>query len=139
MPVSKGRKKAKRRPPPPPSKAEVVAAHTPAMWQAPVIIALLVGGSVVAIIGAFEWIPLSLGVIVGAIAVGVGFFLALNFPTPFSSPVWYQVLMFALMGVGIIIILLNYVDLLPGGTDTKYLVLGLGGIAVGFGMTMNFH
>jgi len=42
------------------------------------------------------------------------------------SPMWVPVLMFALLGVGIIVIVLNYVSLMPGGAVSNwYLVLGL--------------
>ena len=42
------------------------------------------------------------------------------------SPMWVPVLMFALLGVGILVIVLNYVSLLPGGeVNNWYLVLGL--------------
>lgn len=55
------------------------------------------------------------------------------------SPTWYVVLMFGLMAVGLIVILLNYMNVLPGGTDTKWLIAGLVGIGAGFAMTMNFR
>jgi hypothetical protein len=55
------------------------------------------------------------------------------------SPLWYVILMFGLMGVGLVIILVNYMDVLPGGTDSKYLLAGLAGIGVGFAMTMNYR
>ncbi len=41
------------------------------------------------------------------------------------SPMWVPVLMFTLLGLGIVVILLNYVQLLPGATDNWYLLLGL--------------
>jgi hypothetical protein len=42
------------------------------------------------------------------------------------SPRWVPYLMFALLGVGIIIILLNYIAiLLPGATNNWYLLVGL--------------
>jgi cell division protein CrgA len=42
------------------------------------------------------------------------------------SPRWVPYLMFGLLGVGIIIILLNYIDLvLPGATNNWYLLVGL--------------
>ena len=47
------------------------------------------------------------------------------------SPMWVPVLMFTLLGLGIIVILLNYVQLLPGATDNWYLLLGLGFILGG--------
>jgi hypothetical protein len=55
------------------------------------------------------------------------------------SPTWYIVLMFGLMAVGILLIILNYIDLVPGGQQSMWLYLGLASIAVGFLMTMNFH
>jgi hypothetical protein len=42
------------------------------------------------------------------------------------SPMWVPVLMFTLLGLGVLVILLNYVSLLPGATDNWYLLLGLG-------------
>ena len=47
--------------------------------------------------------------------------------------------MFGLMGLGTLVILLNYMGLMPGGTNNTWLLTGLGGIAVGFGMTLNFR
>lgn len=55
------------------------------------------------------------------------------------SPTWYIALMFSLMGIGALLIILNYVGVLPGGTDTSWLLIGLVGIASGFGMTLNFR
>jgi hypothetical protein len=39
----------------------------------------------------------------------------------------------------VVVIVSNYIGVLPGGTDNKYLIAGLGAIAVGFGMTLNFR
>lgn len=55
------------------------------------------------------------------------------------SPVWYVALMFGLMAVGVLVVIANYIGLLPGGTDNKYLLIGLAGIGVGFAMTMNYR
>lgn len=55
------------------------------------------------------------------------------------SPTWYVALMFSLMAIGVVIIILNYIDLLPGGQQSLFLYLGLAGIGVGFMMTMNYH
>ena len=55
------------------------------------------------------------------------------------SPTWYVVLMFGLMVVGILLILANYANVLPGGTQNIYLVVGLAGIAIGFAMTLNYR
>ncbi len=52
---------------------------------------------------------------------------------------WYVVLMFGLMAVGIVLILTNYIGILPGGTSNTYLIVGLAMIGVGFAMTMNYR
>ena len=56
-----------------------------------------------------------------------------------ESPIWYVTLMVGLMAVGIVVILLNYVDLMPGGTDSKWLLGGLGMVGVGMAMTLNWR
>ena len=48
------------------------------------------------------------------------------------SPTWVPVLMFTLFGLGIIVILTNYLGLLPGKAKNEYLLLGLGLITGGF-------
>jgi len=48
------------------------------------------------------------------------------------SPVWVPALMFACLGIGMAVIILNYVDVLPGGTSNLYLIIGLGLITAGF-------
>ena len=55
-----------------------------------------------------------------------------------SSP-WYAAVMFGLMGLGVLLIILNYIELVPGGQASTYLYSGLGLIAIGFLMTMNYH
>ena len=47
------------------------------------------------------------------------------------SPPWVPVLMFTLLGLGGILILLNYLELLPGATSNWYLFGGLGFILAG--------
>lgn len=54
------------------------------------------------------------------------------------SPLWYQVVMFALMGIGVLVIVLNYIGIL-GETTNTLLLIGLGMIAGGFIMTLNFR
>lgn len=54
---------------------------------------------------------------------------------PKPSPRWFGVLVLSIMGVGVIMIVLNYLGLIPGtnGQATNfYLFLGLGLIAAGF-------
>lgn len=52
---------------------------------------------------------------------------------------WYVATMFGLMGLGLIVILSNYIGFLPGGTSNTYLIAGLAAIGVGFAMTMNYR
>ena len=54
------------------------------------------------------------------------------------SPGWYAAIMFALMGIGVLVIVLNYIGIL-GDTNNTRLLIGLGMIAVGFGMTLNYR
>ena len=56
------------------------------------------------------------------------------------SPTWVPVLMFALLGLGALIIFLNYLGLVPGGeTDNLYLLLGLGLVLGGIVTATQFH
>lgn len=54
------------------------------------------------------------------------------------SPVWYQAVMFALMGIGVLVIVLNYIGIF-GDTTNTLLLIGLAMIAGGFTMTLNFR
>lgn len=47
------------------------------------------------------------------------------------SPAWVPILMFALLGLGLVIIFSNYLGVLPGGTKNTYLLVGLGSILGG--------
>ena len=55
------------------------------------------------------------------------------------SPTWYVALMFSLMAIGVLVIILNYLDVVPGGQRSMILYLGLTSIAAGFIMTLNYH
>ena len=55
------------------------------------------------------------------------------------SPAWYVAVMFGLMALGVLLIILNYIELVPGGQQSTWLYSGLGLIAIGFLMTMNYH
>jgi hypothetical protein len=48
------------------------------------------------------------------------------------SPPWVPYLMFALLLLGLLVIILNYMELLPGAADNWYLVVGLAAITGGF-------
>ncbi len=47
--------------------------------------------------------------------------------------------MFTLMGAGLLVIVLNYLGLLPGEFENRYLFLGLGLVTAGFVMTTRFR
>ncbi len=55
------------------------------------------------------------------------------------SPLWYVVIMFGLMGSGLVAVILSYLGLFPGSVDQYYRFAGLGGIALGFLMTMGYR
>jgi hypothetical protein len=48
------------------------------------------------------------------------------------SPRWVPVLMFSTLGLGLAMIVLNYLTVLPGSASTWYLLGGIGLIFVGF-------
>ena len=52
-----------------------------------------------------------------------------------KSRKWYPPLVLGMMGVGVVVIVLNYLQIFPGthhAFDPKYLFIGLGLIGVGF-------
>lgn len=55
------------------------------------------------------------------------------------SPTWYIVLMSVLMALGVLVIILNYIDLVPFDDAVNWLYVGLLSIAVGMVMLLNFH
>jgi hypothetical protein len=56
-----------------------------------------------------------------------------------SSPMWVPVLMFVLLGLGMLIILTNYLDVLPGGVSNAYLGIGLALICAGILVATQYH
>ena len=64
-------------------------------------------------------------------------------PVPRSekvSPRWVPIVMFGSLGLGMLVILANYVSLLPGGEPSNmYLLLGLVFITIGFISATKFH
>jgi hypothetical protein len=55
------------------------------------------------------------------------------------SPTWVPVLMFAFLILGMLLIITNYLGILPGGTDNLYLLVGLGCILGGIITATNLH
>jgi hypothetical protein len=55
------------------------------------------------------------------------------------SPMWVPILMFSLLGVGMLMIVTNYMGILPGGASNAYLLVGLGLITAGFITATRYH
>ena len=56
------------------------------------------------------------------------------------SPLWVPILMFACLGIGMLTIILNYVNVLPGKNPSNiYLMIGLALITVGFVTATKYH
>ena len=55
------------------------------------------------------------------------------------SPKIVPILMFTFLGIGMLTILLNYVELLPGGAENWYLIVGLAFITAGFITATRYH
>ncbi len=55
------------------------------------------------------------------------------------SPTWVPVLMFVLLGIGLVVIFCNYLGVLPGGTKNAYLLVGLGSILGGIITATQYH
>ena len=55
------------------------------------------------------------------------------------SPTWVPVLMFTLLGVGMLTIVTNYMGILPGGASNGYLLAGLVMITGGFITATRYH
>jgi hypothetical protein len=65
-------------------------------------------------------------------------------PTPSSyksSSKWVPIFMFGFFGLGVVMMLLNYLpgNLLPGGSNNWYLLGGLGLILLGFGAATRYR
>jgi len=55
------------------------------------------------------------------------------------SPIWVPVLIAALLALGSVIIILNYVEVLPGAATNWYLLGGLGLITAAFLVATKWH
>ena len=53
-----------------------------------------------------------------------------------GSPRWYGPMILLVMAIGVIVIVLNYMGLMPGDTQPYWLFAGLGLIGAGFIATM---
>jgi hypothetical protein len=55
------------------------------------------------------------------------------------SPLWYGVAVTTLLLTGLIVVVTNYIGLLPGDAENRYLILGLVLISGGFMMATGYH
>jgi hypothetical protein len=54
------------------------------------------------------------------------------------SPLWVPAVMGTALLTGVAVIVLNYLGLLPGDAENRYLFLGLGLVVLGFGLAANY-
>ncbi len=55
------------------------------------------------------------------------------------SPLWVPAAMFSLLLIGTIVIVVNYLGMLPGGAQNGYLVLGIVEITLGFTIATRYR
>lgn len=55
------------------------------------------------------------------------------------SPLWVPVALCTLMLTGLVVVLANYLQALPGNTENRYLILGLVLITGGFGLATTYR
>ncbi len=56
-----------------------------------------------------------------------------------SSPMWLGILILAMFGLGVLIVILNYAGLLPGGVNNAWLIAAIGAIFVGLLLATRYH
>ena len=56
-----------------------------------------------------------------------------------SSPRWFGVLIIAMFALGVLIVILNYAGLLPGGVNNAWLIGAIGAIFVGLLLATCYH
>ena len=55
------------------------------------------------------------------------------------SSIWVPIIMFTLLGLGVLVIIANYLGLVPGDTSNWYLLAGLGLILAGIITATQYH
>jgi len=55
------------------------------------------------------------------------------------SPLWFGVAITTCLLVGLVIVVTNYIGLLPGDAENRYLIIGLVFISAGFMMATGYH
>jgi hypothetical protein len=56
-----------------------------------------------------------------------------------SSPRWMGILIIAMFVLGVLVVILNYTGLLPGGVDNLWLIAAIGAIFVGLILATRYH
>ena len=56
-----------------------------------------------------------------------------------ASPLWFGVAITTFLLVGLVIVVTNYIGLLPGDAENRYLIIGLVFISAGFMMATGYH
>jgi hypothetical protein len=56
-----------------------------------------------------------------------------------SSPKWLGILIIAVFALGVLVVILNYADVLPGGVNNLWLVAAVGAIFVGLMLATRYH
>jgi hypothetical protein len=56
-----------------------------------------------------------------------------------TSPRWMGIMIIALFLIGVLIVILNYTGLLPGGVNNLWLIAAIGAIFVGLIMATRYH
>jgi hypothetical protein len=56
-----------------------------------------------------------------------------------SSPLWFGVAITTFLLTGLVIVVTNYIGLLPGDAENRYLIIGLVFISAGFMMATGYH
>jgi uncharacterized membrane-anchored protein len=55
------------------------------------------------------------------------------------SPKWLGILIIAMFALGVLIVILNYAGLLPGGVNNAWLIAAIGAIFVGLILATRYH
>jgi len=55
------------------------------------------------------------------------------------SPRWFGFLIVAMFALGVLIVILDYADLLPGGVNNAWLIAAIGAIFVGLILATRYH
>jgi uncharacterized membrane-anchored protein len=55
------------------------------------------------------------------------------------SPKWFGILIIAMFALGVLIVILNYAGLLPGGVNNAWLIAAIGSIFVGLLLATRYH